>query len=234
MHGHPRLIRLAAILLAVCCAVSAVTGCDAAPRESQRPRNPVVVQRPPVVMVVGDSFTVGSGPVRRWHTYASVTARELGWQVILAGAAGTGFVNRGRVNRDFATSFAEELAWRPAPDLLIISGGHNDRRVSPARVHVAAGRLLATVRQKWPRTRIVVVGPIWISRVPGWALDVRDAVAAAAKKAKVTFLDPLPQRRYLGRRSTILLPDGVHPTAVGHTRLARWLVEALRKSSLTG
>jgi lysophospholipase L1-like esterase len=228
-----RVIRSAAVLMAICC-VLAVTGCSAVPREGAQAQTSVVAPlRTPVVMVVGDSFTVGSGPVHRWDTYASLAARNLGWQVIVAGAAGTGFVNRGRVGRDFMGSFTEELAWRPAPDLLIVSGGHNDRRAGPARVGDAAYRLVRAAKKEWPRTRVVMIGPIWIGKAPAWTYDIRDAVASAARKAKVAFFDPLQQRWPAGGKSAVLLPDGVHPSAAGHEKLAEWLVSTLRGTSLS-
>lgn len=180
--------------------------------------------RAPLVMIVGDSFTVGSGPVERWESYPAQVARALGWQLVTAGAPGTGFVNPGRVRRTFQRSFAEELSWRPAPDLLIISGGHNDR-TTPGRVHAAVRRLLGQIRVQWPQTRIVVVGPIWMGPAPHWAYGVRDAVAVAAGEERVSFLDPLGQSWGSGA----ILPDGVHPTPRGHVRLAHWLVTALRE-----
>ncbi|MBB4939329.1 lysophospholipase L1-like esterase [Streptosporangium album] len=176
-------------------------------------------------MIVGDSFTVGSGPVERWDTYAAKAARELGWQLVTAGAAGTGFVNRGPVKRTFQESFTEELSWRPAPDLLIISGGHNDRRTGFDKVHAAARRLLELVRTSWPQTRVVVIGPLWMARAPRWAYGVRDAVAIAADEEGATFLDPLGEHW----SHELILPDGVHPTLAGHVRLAHWLVTALHE-----
>lgn len=178
-------------------------------------------------MIVGDSFTVGSGPVRRWASYPAQVAREMGWQLVTAGAAGTGFVNPGRVRRTFQMSFSEELSWRPAPDLLIVSGGHNDR-TSPGRVYQATRRLLDLVRTHWPQTRVVVVGPIWMGRAPLWSYGVRDAIAVAASEEGVPFLDPLGQA---WGRGTIL-PDGVHPTLRGHLRLARWMTGALREHGI--
>ncbi|MFB9967478.1 SGNH/GDSL hydrolase family protein [Sinosporangium siamense] len=210
-------------------------GCTEPAAEPATPPVPFEVgPRAPVVAVLGDSFTVGSGPVRTWDSYAAWTARELGWHLVVAGAAGTGYVNTGRVGRDFQRSFMYELSWRPAPDLLIVSGGHNDRRLRPALVYFAAAKLLRTVRTHWPRTRIVVMGPIWMGYMPRWALSVRDAVALAAAKAKVTFLDPL-ERRWVTPHSAMgmLLPDGVHPTHQGHMRLARWLTDSLRTRGVT-
>ncbi|GAA3443860.1 hypothetical protein Pve01_48410 [Planomonospora venezuelensis] len=196
------------------------------PMAHPAPVSPVPVAGPQTVMVIGDSFTVGSGPVARWESYAALTARELDWQLITAGAAGTGFVNPGRVGRTFQDSFDRELAWRPAPDLLVVSGGHNDRRTPPSQVYGAAARLLESVRERWPGTGIVVVGPLWMGTAPGWAFQVRDAVALAAGEAGAVFLDPLG-RRWDG---AMILPDGVHPTLEGHVGIARWLVAALREN----
>ncbi|MFF3440869.1 SGNH/GDSL hydrolase family protein [Streptosporangium sp. NPDC002721] len=182
-------------------------------------------------MIVGDSFTVGSGPVRAWDGYAARVARELGWQLITAGAGGTGFVNPGRVGRTFQDSFVKELSWRPEPDMLIISGGRNDRRIEAARVEDAAVRLVELVRRRWPHTRIVLVGPIWMTKAPHWAYGVREAVQLAADRQEVPFLDPFeplgPHGRGWGRGA--VLPDGVHPTLAGHVRLSRWMVSTLRK-----
>ncbi|MFC5822640.1 SGNH/GDSL hydrolase family protein [Nonomuraea insulae] len=172
-----------------------------------------------VMMFVGDSFTVGSGPVPTWRTYASETARMLGWQPIIAGAGGTGFCNQGRAGRTFQRSFEEELAWRPAPDLLVISGGHNDRRWSPDHVRRAAASLLAEVRTRWPRTKTVMVGPIWLEDPPRRAYAVRDALREAARAAGVRFLDPMLRRW----PAEAILPDGVHPTLIGHESIAAWL-----------
>lgn len=182
--------------------------------------------RPPaarVMMFVGDSFTVGSGPVPTWRTYASATARLMGRQSIIAGASGTGYCNAGRVGRTFQRSFEEELSWRPAPDLLVVSGGHNDRRCGTEEVRQAAGRLLGAVRAKWPRAEIVMIGPIWLSAPPRKAYGVRDALAEAARAWNVPFLDPLDRRW----PPEAILPDGVHPTLAGHESLAAWLAAEL-------
>lgn len=230
-----RLLASAATIFGIC---PAIAGCNGA--ASERPVLVPAVQQAaqqparkaaPVMMFVGDSFTVGSGPVRTWQTYATETARQLGWQPVIAGAGGTGYVNQGRVGRTFEQSFMAELAWRPAPDLLVISGGHNDSRWPATTVRQAAARLVWSVKAHWPGTRIVMVGPIWIDRAPPSAYLLRDALAEVAARERVAFLDPLARRWIEGRRSEVLLPDGVHPTLGGHNKLARWLAGALRATS---
>ncbi|WP_157548615.1 SGNH/GDSL hydrolase family protein [Nonomuraea candida] len=214
MRGLTQLIVPAVALLALpACAAPQKTP------EQAPPARPAA----PVMMFVGDSFTVGSGPVPRRRTYAAQAARLLGRQPVIAGAGGTGFCNEGRAGRTFRRSFERELAWRPAPELLVISGGHNDRRWSAPRVRRAAARLLAQVRAHWPRTRTVMVGPIWLGEPPRKAYVVRDALAAAARAGEVAFLDPLRERWPAGTT----LPDGVHPTLAGHESIAAWLAEEL-------
>src|SRR5437868_7141482 len=113
---------------------------------------------PPVVMFLGDSYTVGERGSVPEATYAPATARLLGWQVVVGGRAGTGFIARGgRAHREaFLELFESQLGWRPAPDLLIVSGGHNDWRVPPAKVASAAHVLVEHARQRWPGTRLVL------------------------------------------------------------------------------
>src|SRR5262245_38208305 len=88
------------------------------------PPRPAQPPRAPVVMFLGDSYTTGRLGEIPERTYAAQTARALGWQVIIGGYRGTGFVARGHVGKAFGALFDEQLAWRPAPDLLIVSGGH--------------------------------------------------------------------------------------------------------------
>jgi acyl-CoA thioesterase-1 len=230
MRGRLRTRRPLISSALVIAMVGAMMSCGG--RTEEAVSAPVQAERAPVVMVLGDSFTMGWGPVRHWRSYAGVTARRLGWQLVTAGASGTGYVNKGRVGRTFHDSFMRELSWRPEPDMLIVSGGHNDRRTLPATVRQAAIDLVETARARWPNTRIVLVGPIWMERAPRWAYDVRDSIAGAATLTGVTFLDPLARRWVFDDRESVVLRDGVHPTAAGHARLARWLVEELEANGL--
>ncbi|GAA0394332.1 hypothetical protein Acor_66200 [Acrocarpospora corrugata] len=204
-----------------------VTGCASAVGETAIPAPPLVPFRTPVVMFVGDSFVVGSGPVDTWDAYPAETARALGWQLITAGGRGAGFVAKGKVDRTFGQSFTRELSWRPEPDLVVLAGGHNDRKQA-SKVRAAAIRLVHRVKARWPKARVVLVGPIWLKKPPKAAVKVRNAVAKAAWLTGVPFADPLTQKWTKGD----LLPDGTHPTLTGHRRLAQWLVAILRSRGM--
>lgn len=193
----------------------------------------------PVVMFLGDSYTTGKLGQIPEQTYAAQTARDLGWQVILGGFRGTGFIARGHVGKDFAALFEEQLGWRPAPDLVIVSGGHNDVQHPPQRVGAAALRLLATIAQRWPKTRLLMMGPMWGGDPVPEATAVRDALAAVAVRARVPFIDPLAEKWITGNRDEgtgnaprYILSDGTHPTPAGARYIADRLVTDLRKLHL--
>ncbi len=68
-----------------------------------------------MVMFLGDSYTVGDRGVQPETTYASATARLLGWQVIVGGRAGTGFVAKGRGRRRSSACSRASSAGGPRP-----------------------------------------------------------------------------------------------------------------------
>ncbi|TDE28163.1 hypothetical protein E1295_42720, partial [Nonomuraea mesophila] len=99
MRGLTCRSRIAPVLALMGLCTAFLCGCNAGAEASPPlvPATPVVRPATPVVMFVGDSFTVGSGPVPRWETYAAQAARLLGWQPVIAGAGGTGYLSEGRV-----------------------------------------------------------------------------------------------------------------------------------------
>ncbi|MBW8485352.1 SGNH/GDSL hydrolase family protein [Actinomadura parmotrematis] len=222
----PVLACLLALLLAAC-----TTGLPGGRRETVDPP-----RRTPLVYALGDSYTVGvQGGATRATAFPAEAARRLGWRLVAAGHAGTGFVGTGRIGKPFATLFQEQLAWRDAPDLVIVSGGHNDVWYRPARVERSARSLLDTVRRRWPGVPLVLVGPLWGGDPGRKALAVRDLLGRVAAAAGATFLDPLAERWITGdrRKGTGNAPayirsDGTHPNAAGNAYLAGRFAADLR------
>jgi lysophospholipase L1-like esterase len=194
----------------------------------------------PVVMVLGDSYTAGLPDMAPEQTYAADTARRLKWQLIIAGHYGSGFVAPGRTHQTFATLFNEQLAWRPAPDMIVVSGGHNDWPHSYDQVTTAARQLLTAIKRRWPSSRLVLMGPLWGSDPPPKSLQVRDALQDVAGRLRVPFIDPLAEQWItgdihsgIGNAPAYIRRDGTHPTPVGNRYFADRLITDLRKLGLS-
>jgi lysophospholipase L1-like esterase len=225
------------ICLSGCSSAESKASADSPAKVAGRP--PAKAE-PPVVMVLGDSYSAGFPGVRAEETFAADAARRLRWQLISAGREGTGFVAPGRIDKPFGTLFAEQLAWRPAPDMIVVTGGHNDWRHSFELVKSAARRLLTEIKRRWPGTTVVLMGPLWGSDPPPKGLQVRDALAEAADELRVAFIDPLAEQWItgdihsgIGNAPAYIRGDGTHPNAAGNRYLADRFVAALRKLGLT-
>jgi lysophospholipase L1-like esterase len=228
--------------IAAAIALVAATGCGGTERRARAEGPPRSRQaaRAPVVMFLGDSYTVGKLGQAPERAYAAEAARALGWQIIIGGYHGTGFLARGHVGKDFATLFDEQLSWRPVPDMVIIAGGHNDRIFRPTAVTEAARRLISTVRLLWKGTKIVLIGPMWGGDPAPDVLATRSALATAATEEHVPFVDPLGERWITGDRLAgtgntrqYILRDGIHPTPEGAIYFAGRLISDLRQLHLT-
>ncbi|MFF5260170.1 SGNH/GDSL hydrolase family protein [Actinomadura viridis] len=235
----PRLVlsALAAVLVLCVCAASAVylTG-------RSRPETPARAEperRAPVVFMLGDSYTVGIRGIKAERAYAAETARLLGWQIVVAGMARTGFAGTGGTGETFASLYTEQLAWRPTPDMVVVSGGHNDVGQPPGLVAQKARRLMETLQQRWPRTQVVLMGPLWGGDPGPKALRVRDVLREVARTMRIPFVDPLAGRwitgnvrKRTGNADRLIRADGTHPNPAGNRYLAQRLVDDLRAMRL--
>ncbi|WP_245627872.1 SGNH/GDSL hydrolase family protein [Actinomadura oligospora] len=238
-----RRVRRSAASLLICVPL-VLAGCASRAHEPTKAKPPKTADRvateAPVVMFLGDSYTVGEKGTQPETTYAAATARLLGWQVVVGGRSGTGFVNPGSKHSTFSKLFEDQLGWRPAPAMLVVSGGHNDAKFPAAHVSDAARVLLQTAKARWPRTRIILIGPLWGSDHPSaGALAVRDGLRTVAGQLKIPFVDPLAEKwitgdreRDTGNAPRFIKPDRTHPTPDGHRYLATRLAQDLARVGL--
>ncbi|MBX6769489.1 MAG: SGNH/GDSL hydrolase family protein, partial [Actinomadura rubrobrunea] len=201
--------------------------------------DPPPAPRQPVVYVLGDSFTTGIRGLTSQQAYAGQAARMLGWRVVIGGRPGSGFVSPGPAGRRFDALFTEQFAWRPAPDLMLVSGGHNDVLSPMGQVRRRAVELVRRIKVRWPGTHVVLMGPTWGRDVGKKALRVRDTIRAAAADARVPFIDPIGGRWFTGNRKKgtgnavrYVRADGIHPNVEGNRYMARRLIADLRALGL--
>ena len=171
--ARPRRVRrfwplaIAALAIAAVCALAAVRPWAGAPgaviAEAQDAAPsvtaPIALALPdePRVLIFGDSWTYGSAAALPTLGYAYVVGERLGWQSTVDGVRGSGYLKPGLDGGAYGERIA---ALDPAldPDLIIIEGSINDRRLPAAR----CGRPVTAasdVAALYPSASVVVLGP---------------------------------------------------------------------------
>jgi lysophospholipase L1-like esterase len=193
---------------------------------------PPTVQQPPIVSVVGDSYTGGSDMNSSQGTlWPSLVGADLHVAVESFAVGGSGYVTRAAGTTDRTTFVDRAAEVDPASTEVIFFGSRNDN-TDPATVRAAAVRAFTVAARRAPHARLVVIGPAWTdSSPPAGILADRDAVHAAAEQAQAVWVDPLTADWFPTGAAGLIGSDGVHPTDAGHKHL-RDLIEPVVKALL--
>lgn len=189
---------------------------------------------PSTVAFFGDSITHGTGRGREGDPRAAdIAAADLGVTARVFGHPGTGYVNDGSVYSADAegASFPEQLPkdlTGTSFDALIIQGSSNDQSVdvTSGELGAAIDETIGAARQALPRATIVLMGP-YTTDPDNRMTRERDALAAAAERRGLSFIDPV-SLGWLQGRPELIDPDGYHPNSAGHEQLGHLWAEALR------
>ena len=182
----------------------------------------------PRLAIVGASFTagVGSGPGRSW---AVLLARHLGWDAVVDGVPGAGYVRVGGGRRGSKGPVAAEIARAGLralqPSLVIVQAGHDDIGVPPGLERRRVEQAVDVIRAEAPQAKIVLL-TVFPGRSHRGASRTDRAIVAAARAADpaVIIIDPLAAGwRYAHVR------DGLHPTATGSAWIAGRVAAVLRE-----
>ena len=198
------------------------------------------------LMILGDSFTAGSGENTGAGngTWLTRFARLMGYQDIWnSSIGGTGYVAD---NSGASVTFGERAATDIGiygPERVIVWGGYNDVLQPQADIDTAARDLYRTLTT-FLDGYIVVVGP---ATSDGEATTGQLNTAATLRKVasiyKLPFIDPQTGAVYnedgdlLAQTGAWITPenesayiggDGVHPNDAGHTYLAHRMAQAYR------
>lgn len=104
------------------------------------------------------------------------------------------------------------------PDIVIVEGGGNDVSYPQDSEQASATRLLRSLRQRLPKAKIVLVGPVWTKQEvdPGLP-DIRSALKLSAGTVGVMWVDPTG---WFSGRAELMGSSGAHLTDQGHAFLA--------------
>ena len=204
-----------AIVLSIVFIAQLVTASTLALTAARTPPRP----SPPVIAVVGGSYTAGINNRTVWPT---LLAQRTGWAVANFALPGAGFVADGQGGHAF--TYQVDRAQGLHPQIILIVGGlADDGFADMGPVNVSA---LDTINKiKVGGQRPLIVGPTWYETpVPESVTRVSEAVAKVAEGAGVPFLNALDPPWLTPSQ---MRPDLSGPTDEGQSvmadKIAAWL-----------
>lgn len=237
-------LALAAVAIAAVCAVAALrpwvdapsavvaTVQDAAPAVIA----PAALALPeqPRVLVFGDSWTYGSAASLPTLGYAYVLGQRLDWQATVDGVRGSGYLKPGLDGGSYGERIA---ALDPAldPDLVIVEGSINDRRLPAAGYRDAVTAAWDALAALYPETSIVILGPApQVLPVEESTARIDADLADLAAARGWWYISPVADQWITTDNYAQVIDSGIgrdHPSTNGHAYLASRVAEALAAMS---
>lgn len=237
-------LAVAALAIAAVCALAAVrpwteapsavvaTAQDAAPTVIA----PAALALPdaPRVLIFGDSWTYGSAAALPTLGYAYVVGQRLGWETTVDGVRGSGYLKPGLDGGSFGDRIA---ALDPAldPDLVIIEGSINDRRMPSTGYREAVSAAWDALSALYPEAAIVVLGPApQVLPVEETTARIDADLSALAAERGWWYISPIAQEWITPENYAAVIDTAIgryHPSTAGHAYLATRLAEALAPMS---
>lgn len=174
------------------------------------------------VLIVGDSYTRGSGSYDGLHGWAQDLVTDMGWDATINGVGGTGYVNTGN-NRGSSALFATRIGALAHldPALVIVQGSQNDWIAGPDTLRAAVESTLRKAERQWPDAVIIAIGPSAPQPRAQSTRSISDEVAAGAKAVGVTYVDPLERQWFTAANSPGFdTSDNQHLNDAGYQYLA--------------
>lgn len=156
----------------------------------------------PRVVVIGDSFSAGTGLVDRLAAWPS----RLPGRVHVDGHAGSGFSDRSSpCGRKYAYQWRTAAATAGGANLVVVQGGINEWDRTNAEISDGFARIAARLAGR----RMIVVGPVMAARFSAQVLRVDRVLRAQSRNYGVRYLSMIGME-------LPFLADGVHLAPEGH------------------
>lgn len=194
---------------------------------------PLTLPESPRILVFGDSWTYGSAAVPELG-YAYLLADLLDGQTIVDGVRGSGYLVPGLDGGTFGERIAD-LNPDLDPDLILIEGSINDRKVPAAGYADAVTAAWDALTAAYPAVRIVVLGPApQVLPVETATARIDRELATLAAERGWTYLSPLAEDWITPANFDEVIDTGIersHPSAAGHAYLAERVAADLERLS---
>lgn len=254
-HGRPRARRprwllvgsLAAVALVCAVAVWRAWSAPAEPvAEIAQPQSAAVLPKPlllpdvPTVLVFGDSWTYGSAATVPTLGYAYVLAEAQGWNTVIDGVRGSGYLKPGIDGGSYGERIAQ-LDPSLDPDLVIVEGSINDRRLYPTGYRDAVTAAWDGLASLYPEASFVILGPApQVLPVQKATARIDGDLAELAAARGWWYVSPIAEEWITPANYAAVIDSSDigrdHPSTEGHAYLAERLagsLETIAESSTT-
>ncbi|MCZ9883242.1 SGNH/GDSL hydrolase family protein [Arthrobacter sp. B2a2-09] len=181
-------------------------------------------------VLIGDSQSVPMG------SWPRVALGSLGYKVYSVARGGTGYAAATKASGNYidALQRGDWVLPYETPPLIVLEGGGNDasRNASDAEITANANRLLATLKKRYPLSKIAMIGTLarGANAGGGRRTQVDTLLGNIAAKAGAPFFsvgDWISKYQVAGD-----LVDGVHLNAAGHAKLGGVLAADMAAAGL--
>lgn len=214
-------------LLAGALIASALGGCASGPAPHASPGPGGTAGK--LLVAVGNSFVGGSamdsGTAHRWP---GLIAMQLGMHLDVISAGASGYADQG----DGDLTYRDLVRRIPSDaDIVVIMGSDDDATHPVADIAREARVALSEAIARAPHAMILVTSTPWVQKDPDAGIrNTRDAVRDVATELGLEYIDGLGTWLVTGPPGQIG-PDGLHPTDLGHSELARALIGPIQAAA---
>ncbi|MBW9119297.1 SGNH/GDSL hydrolase family protein [Microbacterium trichothecenolyticum] len=197
------------------------------------PPAPLVLEEGARVLVFGDSWVYGSAATVPTLGFAYLLADELGVETVVNGVRGSGYLKPGLDG----PAYGERIdALDPAldPDLIIVEGSINDRRLYPTGYRDAVTAAWDALQARYPDADIVILGPSpQVLPVQDATREIDADLSELAGARGWWYISPIAEDWITDANYLDVIDTGPigrdHPSTNGHAYLADRVATAIER-----